>query len=114
VTQSHGQSCMAYFKSRFKIKGIHFLDEPEAALSPASQLAFLGVLSEMSEAGHAQFIISTHSPILMSCPQATVYSFDTDAITRVSFGETEHYRVYKDFFKQLDKNGDGYLTEDEK
>jgi predicted ATPase len=100
VTQSHGQSCMAYFRSRFKVKGIHFLDEPEAALSPASQLAFLGVLSEMGKAGLAQFIISTHSPILMSCPLATVYSFDKDAITRVSYEETEHYRVYKEFFRK--------------
>ena len=100
VTQSHGQSCMAYFKSRFKVKGIHFLDEPEAALSPASQLAFLSLLSEMSDAGHAQFIISTHSPILMSCPRATVYSFDGDRITRIPFEETEHYRVYRKFFSE--------------
>jgi predicted ATPase len=91
---------MAYFKSRFKVKGVHFLDEPEAALSPTSQLAFLGVLSEMGQAGLAQFIISTHSPILMSCPRATVYSFDSDAITRVSYEETEHYRVYKEFFRK--------------
>jgi predicted ATPase len=98
VTQSHGQSCMAYFASRFKVRGIHFLDEPEAALSPASQLSFLKMLSEMSGAGHAQFIISTHSPILMSSPHATVYNFDGDALTRVSYEETEHYRVYKEFF----------------
>ena len=110
VTQSHGQSCMAYFKSRFKVKGIHFLDEPEAALSPASQLAFLEVLSEMSEAGHAQFILSTHSPILMSCPRATVYSFDNDAITRVSYEETEHYRVYKEFFMEKGDNHVGLRT----
>lgn len=99
VTQSHGQSCMAYFKSRFKIKGIHFLDEPEAALSPASQLALVGVLSEMSNSGQAQFIISTHSPILMSCPQAILYSFDGNSIGRIAYKETAHYRIYKEFFK---------------
>jgi predicted ATPase len=98
MTQSHGQSCLSYFKSRFKVKGIHFLDEPEAALSPSSQLEFVRVLSEMSDSGIAQFIISTHSPIIMSCGQATIYSFDNDSIGRTSYRETQHYRVYKDFF----------------
>ena len=99
VTQSHGQSCMAYFKSRFKVKGIHFLDEPEAALSPASQLALAEVLSEMSGTTQAQFIISTHSPILMACPRAILYSFDSNSIQRIAYKETTHYRVYKEFFK---------------
>jgi len=99
MEQSHGQSCLSYFKSRFKVKGIHFLDEPEAALSPASQLEFLKVLSEVSEAGLAQFIISTHSPILMSCNHATIYNFDNHAIDRISYKDTHHYKVYRDFFK---------------
>jgi predicted ATPase len=98
MTLSHGQSCLSYFKSRFKIKGIHFLDEPEAALSPTSQLEFVRVISDMSDAGIAQFIISTHSPILMSCGQATIYSFDNNSIDKISYRETPHYRVYKKFF----------------
>jgi len=98
VTQSHGQSCMAYFKSIYKVKGLHFLDEPEAALSPQTKLDLLDVLTEMSCAGHAQFIISTHSPILMSCPQAVHYSFDNASIERISYKETQHYKVYKQFF----------------
>jgi len=98
MTQSHGQSCLSYFRARFRIKGIHFLDEPEAALSPSSQLDFLKVISEMSDAGPAQFIISTHSPIIMSCGQATIYNFDGSLINHVSYKETPHYRVYKKFF----------------
>jgi predicted ATPase len=98
LTQSHGQSCLSYFKSRFRIKGIHFLDEPEAALSPASQLEFVKVITEMSEAGIAQFFISTHSPIIMSCEQATIYSFDNIPIDPISYKNTPHYRIYKEFF----------------
>ena len=98
MTQSHGQSCLTYFKSRFKVKGIHFLDEPEAALSPASQLEFVKGLSAMSEAGVAQFIISTHSPIIMSSDLAEIYSFNNDSIDRISYKDTAHYRIYKDFF----------------
>ena len=98
VSQSHGQSCMAFFESIYKVKGLHFMDEPEAALSPRTQLALLDLLTQMSQAGHAQFIISTHSPILMSCPLAIHYSFDTPAIEPIHYKETSHYKVYKDFF----------------
>lgn len=98
VSQSHGQSCMAYFKSIYQIKGLHFLDEPEAALSPKTQLHLLEVLTTMSVAGHAQFIISTHSPILMSCKNASVYDFNHTAIERTSYEETRHYKIYKEFF----------------
>ena len=99
VTQSHGQSCMAYFRSIYKVKGIYFLDEPEAALSPKTQLELLELLTEISKQGHAQFIIATHSPILMSCSQAGLYSFDGDSIQPISYEETEHYKVYTAFFK---------------
>jgi predicted ATPase len=98
VTQSHGQSCMAFFESIYKVKGLHFMDEPEAALSPQTQLALLELLIEMSQTGNAQFIISTHSPILMSCPQAIHYSFDNPVIEQVHYKETSHYKIYKDFF----------------
>lgn len=98
VTQSHGQSCMAFFKSIYKVKGLHFLDEPEAALSPQTQLSLLALLTQMSQAGHAQFIISTHSPILMSCPDAALYSFDDTSIKRIGYKETRHYKVYETFF----------------
>ena len=107
ITQSHGQSLISFFKSRYQIKGIYFLDEPEAALSPKSQLELLRVLKGMSEAGHAQFIIATHSPILMACPGATIYSFDSVPVKRIDYEETEHYRIYKDFMQYRNK----YLDE---
>lgn len=106
VTQSHGQSLMSYFRSRYKIRGLYLLDEPETALSPRSQLELLRILSEMSQAGHAQFIIATHSPILMSCPGATIYCFNHQVIQQLAYEETEHYRVYLDFLNNRDK----YLT----
>ena len=101
VSKSHGQSCMAYFKSIYKIKGLYFLDEPEAALSPKTQMELLEVLTEMSSKGQAQFIISTHSPILMSCPHGTLYSFDSDEIKQIDFKQTSHFKVYSQFFQSI-------------
>jgi predicted ATPase len=98
MTQSHGQSTMAYFKSMYQKKGLYFLDEPEAALSPKTQLDLLGLLNDISAKGDAQFIISTHSPIIMSCQEAEIFSFDNHLIERIAFKETPHYKVYKEFF----------------
>ena len=97
VTQSHGQSIMSYFRALFKIKGIYFLDEPETALSPKSQLELLKIIGEHSRSGHAQFIIATHSPILLACEGATIYSFDQVPIRVIAYEETEHYKLYRDF-----------------
>lgn len=97
VTQSHGQSLMSYFKARYKIRGLYLLDEPETALSPRSQLELLRVLSDMSQEEHAQFIIATHSPILMACPQARILSFDETPVREIDYRETEHYKIYKNF-----------------
>ena len=99
ITQSHGQSMMSLFRSRYKIKGLYFLDEPETALSPKSQLELLTILNDMGRAGHAQFIIATHSPILLACPGADIYSFDQMPVKRVTYEETEHYKIYKDFMQ---------------
>lgn len=98
MDQSQGQSCMAYFSSIYRVKGLHFLDEPESALSPATQLELLDLLEKMSAAGHAQFVVATHSPIIMSCPDAVLYSFDRDRIRQISYKDTQHYKVYKAFF----------------
>ena len=70
TTQSHGQSLMSFFRSRYQIKGLYLLDEPETALSPRSQIELLDIIKNMSDAGHAQFIIATHSPLLLACPHA--------------------------------------------
>jgi predicted ATPase len=100
---SHGQSLMSYFRSRYRIRGLYFLDEPETALSPKSQLELLSVLSEMSQAGHAQFIIASHSPMLLACPGADIYSFDTTPVSRIRYEDTEHYKVYSEFMKNRDE-----------
>jgi predicted ATPase len=97
MSKSHGQSLMAFFTSRFKIKGIYFLDEPETALSPKSQLALLKLLAEMSRSGHAQFIIATHSPILLACPGSQILNFDDTPVQAIDYERTDHYRLYKDF-----------------
>jgi len=99
LTQSHGQSIMSFFKARYAIKGLYLLDEPETALSPKTQLALLDLLEKMSTAGHAQFLVATHSPILLSCPGATIYSFDRAPIQTVEYESTEHYRTYRDFME---------------
>jgi len=99
VTQSHGQSLMSYFTARYKIEGLYLLDEPETALSPKSQLKLLDLLTRMSSAGHAQFIIATHSPLLLACPAAAIYSFDSVPLRQVQYEDTDHYRVYRDFME---------------
>ncbi len=97
LTLSHGQSLMSFFRARYAVRGIYFLDEPETALSPSSLLELLRLLVEMARAGHAQFIIATHSPILLACPGATIYSFDSAPITPIAYEDTVHYRVYREF-----------------
>jgi len=103
VTQSHGQSMMSYFRARYKIKGIYLLDEPETALSPKSQLELLEIIEENSRAGHAQFIVASHSPILLACPGATIYSFDHIPVRAIEYEETEHYKVYRSFLIDREK-----------
>jgi predicted ATPase len=100
LEQSHGESFMSFFTSRYTIEGVYFLDEPETALSPGRQLAFLEFLQKMESDGHAQFFIATHSPILLSCTNATILSFDRSAIKKIPYEETEHYQVYRDFVLQ--------------
>jgi predicted ATPase len=97
VTQSHGQSMMSYFRARYKFKGVYLLDEPETALSPASQLDFLDIIANNIKDGHAQFVISTHSPIILACRMATIYSFDHIPIKTIKYEDTEHYKIYKKF-----------------
>ncbi len=97
VTQSHGQSIMSYFRARYTRTGIYFLDEPETALSPKSQIALLDILSENSRAGHAQFVIATHSPILLACEQARIYSFDHCPLREIAYTDTPHFQLYKAF-----------------
>jgi len=97
MEQSHGQSLMSFFKARYKLRGLYLVDEPETALSPGTQLELLSLLEDAADHGQAQFIIATHSPILLSCPGATLFSFDGPTIAPIAYEDTAHYRVYKDF-----------------
>jgi predicted ATPase len=89
---------LAYFGGRLCLKGLYFLDEPESALSPASQVKFLNLLRRFAAQGRAQFIIATHSPILLACPGAQIFSFNASRIEEVNYEETAHYKLYKQFF----------------
>jgi predicted ATPase len=103
MTKSHGQCHMAFFKSRFSRKGLYLLDEPENALSPQSQLDLLDLLGRESAAGDAQFIIATHSPLLLALPGATILSFDREPIQPIDYEETSHYRLYRDFLNHRER-----------
>ena len=100
LVQSHGQSHLAFFTNRFRLEGLYLLDEPENALSPKSQLLFLELLRKFSESGVSQFILSTHSPILLSLPGARIYCFDRPPLKPVEYEDTEHFQVYQRFFEQ--------------
>ena len=87
--QSHGESFMALFANRFE-QGIYILDEPEAALSPQRQLSFLEIIHDLATPGHAQFIIATHSPIILSYPGAVLLSLDGESIDSDARREERH------------------------
>ncbi|WP_371802601.1 AAA family ATPase [Candidatus Lokiarchaeum ossiferum] len=93
---SHGEGFMSIFRQRFVPKGIYLLDEPEAALSPLSQLGLIALIKNATESG-AQFIIATHSPILMAIPKALLYNFQNNKISEIDFESSEHVQFYKDF-----------------
>jgi predicted ATPase len=95
---SHGEGILAYFSGRYQIKGLYLLDEPESALSPSSQVAFLRLLQQLEADGYAQFIMATHSPILLAYPGAQIFSFDSPRIEEVEYEDTAHYKLYKQFF----------------
>jgi predicted ATPase len=94
--QSHGESFLALMTERFGGQGLYILDEPEAALSPQRQLAVLSRLHDLV-LDNSQFIIATHSPILMAYPEACIYQCGADGITQVAYEETEHFQVTRDF-----------------
>ncbi|MDF9411830.1 ATP-binding cassette domain-containing protein [Brevibacillus laterosporus] len=95
--QSHGESFLSLFRNRFGHKAIYLLDEPEAALSPARQLSLLRVMKDLERS--AQFIIATHSPILLAFPEAQIYNFDQSPIATTSYEQTLHYQITKRFLE---------------
>jgi predicted ATPase len=95
--RSHGEGLIAYFQGRYQTPGLYFLDEPEAALSPSSQIGLLRLLADFRRQGHAQFVLTTHSPILMALPGAQVFNFGDEGIVETRYEETDHFRLYRDF-----------------
>lgn len=94
--QSHGESFFAAILHRFGGRGLYILDEPEAALSPVRQMSLLARIHELVRQ-HSQFIIATHSPILMSYPGAVIYQLEGEGLRQVQLEETEHFTVTKAF-----------------
>jgi predicted ATPase len=97
-SHSHGESFLDLFQSRFVPDGLYLLDEPEAPLSPIRQLALIAAIKDMVNQ-NGQFIIATHSPILMAYPQATILNFDGGEIRPASYDELEHIRLMRDFLQ---------------
>jgi predicted ATPase len=99
---SHGQSFLKLFQSRFVPDGLYLLDEPEAPLSPQSQLALMSMIGDMIQ-DNAQFVIATHSPILLGFPGATIYSCDQVPMARVEFEELDHVVITRDFLNARER-----------
>lgn len=111
--QSHGESFLSLFLHRFRGKSIYLLDEPEAALSPARQLTFLKIIHDLASEGDSQFIIATHSPILLGYPNADILSFDNEHISKIEYEMTDHYQITKYFLQHRDKFLSELFSEDE-
>ena len=107
LLKSHGECHMSFFENRFKRKGLYLLDEPENALSPKTQLVLLRLLRQLTLRGDVQFIIATHSPILLALPEAEIYSFDASPIWRVEYEDTDYFRIYRDFLNNREKYLEG-------
>jgi predicted ATPase len=111
--QSHGESFLALMMNRFGGNGLYILDEPEAALSPQRQLAALARIHQLVH-DDSQFIIATHSPILMAYPEAHIYHCSMNGLERVDYYATEHYQVMRNFISNPKRMLDGlFAPEDE-
>lgn len=108
--QSHGESFLALVQNRFGGQGLYLLDEPEAALSPARQLTLLAEIHQLIS-NDSQFIIATHSPILMAYPDAHIWQLSADGIESISYEETEHYQLTRRFLENPRRYLE-YLLED--
>ncbi|MBT2292805.1 AAA family ATPase [Paenibacillus albidus] len=95
--QSHGEAFLSLFKHRFGKKAIYLLDEPEAALSPARQLSLMRIIKDLEH--EAQFIIATHSPILLGYPEAQILNFDDHPVGEICYEDTLHYIITRRFLE---------------
>lgn len=101
-SQSHGEAFMSVLQNKLTGHGLYLLDEPEAALSPVRQLTALSLINRMVSQG-AQFIIATHSPILMALPDADIRLLTDKGLSGIKYKETEHYKVTRDFLTRTEK-----------
>lgn len=99
--QSHGESFMWLINHRFLGNGIYILDEPEAALSPQRQLSLMVAISNLIKQG-SQFIISSHSPILLSFPSATIYQLSIDGIEKINYDDADNVKLTKDYLNNTE------------
>lgn len=95
--QSHGESFLSFFTNRLDKEGFYIFDEPEAALSPQRQLTLLALMHQLCKNSKTQFIIATHSPILLAYPGATIYSCDGKKLEPIKYKDTKHYQITKTF-----------------
>lgn len=100
--QSHGESFFSLFMNRFRGNGLYILDEPEAALSPNRQMSFLARLNQLVDKD-SQFIIATHSPIIMAYPNSRILVVSSNGIQRVKYEETDHYIETREFLNNPSK-----------
>lgn len=100
-SQSHGESFLSVIRNRFNGNGLYILDEPEAALSPSRQMSLLVIMHDLIQKG-SQFIIATHSPIIMSYPDSIVYEL-SNGVKEVKYKDTEHYKITKAFLDKPEK-----------
>lgn len=100
-SQSHGESFLSVMRNRFSGNGLYILDEPEAALSPSRQMSMLVIMNELIKK-NSQFIITTHSPIIMSYPDSIIYELN-DGIKEVMYKDTENYKITRNFLDRPEK-----------
>lgn len=100
--QSHGESFLALVQNRFGDNGLYILDEPEAALSPMRIMTLMVEIDRLRRAG-SQFIIATHSPILLTMPDSEIFEFSENGISKVHYKDTEHYQITRNFLENPEK-----------
>ncbi len=101
--KSHGEGFLQIITSRITSNGVYVLDEPEASLSPMKQLSLISLLMHSAQETDAQFIIATHSPVLMGIPNSAIYFINEEGIKPINYEDTEHYQIYKSFLENRER-----------
>ena len=108
--RSHGEAFMTLLTTKLRGNGLYLLDEPEAALSPSRQLAALWAINNLVQQ-NSQFIIATHSPILLAYPGARIVNFDGEGLTEIAYEDTEHFAITRDFLNNYERRLENLLTD---